>query len=295
MNLKTLLHIVYLIITVGFTSTVYAVTDAELKVLEKQIEQQETEAIKQVEDEAKAKTELEAKRKAIAETKKKTDEEKRIEELEKQLLKEKQKRLTEQGRIKEEKRKAGEARLTELDKQRKEEEAKLKVEEEKKEKYNLLLSNGRDLALIKEGATSSIPVGEDPSSSTKSAIDGNSNNYGPLHGYTAHKLNLPGSHLLITLKEVSLTNKIRFLLWDKDNRFYRYKIEVSNEQKQWELISNNNSGEPRSWQEFVFEPKEIKFIKITGLFSSATFLFSKIPWFHVVEVETYGLPLSEIK
>jgi len=290
-----------LILTVGYLSPVQAVTDAELEALEKQIEQQEVEEKKQAEAKERKRAEAETKRKAeekrkaeaeveqkrLEEEKNKLEQEKRnLEEarqaeLDRKRQEEEQKKLVEQKRIEEEK--------------RKEEEAKKRAEEEKKKKYNLLLSNGRDLALIKEGATLSIPTGEDPSSSKNAAIDGIINNYGVLHGWAASSWNLPNSYLLVTLKEVSLLNKIRFLLWDKDNRFYQYRLEVSKDQQQWEVLSDNSSGEWRSWQEIVFEPKEVKYIKIIGLYGSATFLFSEIPWFHVVEIEAFGLSLSDIK
>ena len=154
---------------------------------------------------------------------------------------------------------------------------------------------GRNLALMREGGKLSIPVGEDPASSKDAAIDGITNDYGMQHGWAASSWNMPGSYLFITLKEVSLINKIRFLLWDKDNRYYRYRLEVSRDQQHWEVLSDKSSGEWRSWQEFVFDSKEIRYIKIAGLYNSATIFFIQNPWFHVVEIEAFGIPLSEMK
>ena len=306
--MKSLSLIVCLILTVGYLTSVTAVTDAELEALEKQIEQQEVEENQKAEAEAKRKAVLEKQRlekaKRVAEEKRKAEaqrqeeakrvaEEKRKEE-EAQKQEEELKILAEQKRIEEEKRKAAEARLAELERQR-QEEAKKRAEEEKKEKYNLLLSKGRDLALITEGAKLSTPVGDTPQGTKDAAIDGITNNYGIFDGYSHSQWNIPGSYIFVTLKEVSFVNKLRFLLWDRDNRYYQYRLEVSRDQQDWEVISDKSSGKWRSWQEFVFEPKEIKYIKIVGLYNSNKIFFSDNVWFHVVELEAFGLPLSEMK
>ena len=107
-----------LIITVGYLSNVYAVTDAELEALEKQIEQQEAEEIKQTEAAEKKKVEAEAKLKANAEA-----ERKRLAELEKQRLV-KEKRLTE--------------------------ESKKREEEEKKNKYTTLITGAEQAVTNKD-------------------------------------------------------------------------------------------------------------------------------------------------
>ena len=114
-----------LFLSVGFHSSVSAVTDAELEALEKQIEQQEVEE--------KKKAEVEAKQKA----------EERKARLEKQKLEEEQKRLAE------EKRKLEEAKLIELERQR-QEETKKRVEKEKEEKYNLLITEAEQAVSNKD-------------------------------------------------------------------------------------------------------------------------------------------------
>jgi 5'-3' exonuclease len=267
MTIRSLIS--YLIFTLGYLNPVRAVTDAELELLEKQIEQQEADVIQKAETEArrimeqKQKVKAEAKRKLEEEAIRKAEKEKQLSGLEEQRKREK---LAEQKRI----------------------------EEEKKEKNNLLLSKGRDLALIKEGAKLSTPIGDISQYTKDAAIDGITNNYGGLHGYSHSQWNIPGSFLLVTLKEVSLVNKIRFLLWDKDNRYYQYRLEVSRDQKDWEVLADKSSGEWRSWQEFVVEPKKIKYIKIVGLYNSHKIFFADNVWFHVVELEAFGLPLSEL-
>jgi tetratricopeptide (TPR) repeat protein len=109
-----------LLLTVGYMTSVTAVTDAELEALEKQIEQQEEEEKQKVETEKKrveteAKYIDEQKRKAKAEAKRKTElEEKRKAEVEA-------------------KKKSEEARFAETEQQRKEAEEKKR---EKEESYN---------------------------------------------------------------------------------------------------------------------------------------------------------------
>jgi len=109
--------IISLIFSVGFMTPVFAVTDAEIEVLEKQLQQQEVEEKQQAE----AKRKAEQKRKVEVEIERK--------------------RLAEQKRVEDEKRKAEEARLAELERKSQEKEAKKRAEEEeKKEKYNLLIA-----------------------------------------------------------------------------------------------------------------------------------------------------------
>jgi len=109
--------IISLILTVGYLTSVTAVTDAELEAIEKQIEQLEAEEKK---TEAEAKQKAEKKRKTETEAKKK-----RLVESEKKRLEEEEKNEA--------------ARLVELEHKRLEEEVKRKAEEQKQqkeEKYN---------------------------------------------------------------------------------------------------------------------------------------------------------------
>lgn len=111
----TLYLIIGLIFSTVNLTSVFAVTDAELEALEKQLKQQESEEVKQAE----------AKRRA---------------ELENQRLREVQKRLDEDKRqLVEERRKLEEARLAELERKRQEVEARKKAEVKKNEKYNFLI------------------------------------------------------------------------------------------------------------------------------------------------------------
>ena len=103
--------IVCLILTVGYLTSVTAVTDAELEALEKQIEQQEAEEKQQAEEKikAEAKRKAEQKRKTEAEAKRKAE----AEAEKKRLAEMKAKRKAEEERLEEIERKRKEQRLAE--------------------------------------------------------------------------------------------------------------------------------------------------------------------------------------
>jgi len=121
MKSKTLLILFSsLILTVGYLTSVNAVTDEELEALEKQLEQQETEEKRKTEATEKKKVEAKAKRKVEADAKSKAEEE--------------EKRKAEA----EAKRKTEEAGLAEIEQQSKEaEEQKRKKEENYNEHIKL--------------------------------------------------------------------------------------------------------------------------------------------------------------
>lgn len=127
MKSKTSLLFSTLIFMVGYLVSVFAVTNAELEALEKQLERQEAEEKKQIEVEEKKKAEQ--KRKAEVEARKQEEAE------------------AKRNAIKETKRKAAaeaeKRQLTELERQRQGEEVKKRAEEEMKGKYNLLIAEAK--------------------------------------------------------------------------------------------------------------------------------------------------------
>jgi tetratricopeptide (TPR) repeat protein len=125
MKIKTVhSFIIFLILPIGYLTSVAAVTDEEIEALEKQIEQQEVEEKKQVEAEKIKIIEAEAKRKA--EIKRKVEyeaEKKRDVEIEKQRQEEYRKN------------EADKKRIAELERQREKEE-RIRAEIEKKAQYD---------------------------------------------------------------------------------------------------------------------------------------------------------------
>jgi hypothetical protein len=119
-------------------------------------------------------------------------------------------------------------------------------------------------------------------------IDGNSNQFDGGEGY-AHTdwTAKPQQSMLITLRETESLNTIRFRLWDQDNRFYRYKVEVSAsaDGDTWKTVADHStSGEYRSWQLIAFPAETVRRIRITGTHDSAN------NQFHVVECQAYNIP-----
>lgn len=152
----------------------------------------------------------------------------------------------------------------------------------------LHLRPGYNFALAKHGGTAR--GGTRP----EEVIDGNSSVYTGGDGfcYTNWSTQPPGV-LEIELKEVSKVDCIRFLLWDLDDRFYRYKLEVAKaaDAKEWTLIADKTTVEERctSWQTHRFPVQEVKVIRLTGTYNSAN------SGFHVVELEACIYPAEGFK
>lgn len=121
--------IIGLIHSVTFSSSVTAVTDAELEALEKQLEQQEMEA--------KVQADTETKNKASAEAKRKADHKRKLEAEARRKQQEELKRIAdEKAKIEMEK-----ARLIEIERQRQEDEDKKKADQAKREQFSQHMKN----------------------------------------------------------------------------------------------------------------------------------------------------------
>lgn len=120
-------------------------------------------------------------------------------------------------------------------------------------------------------------------------LDGNSTNYdgGTGYGYTQWRAKDP---FVIELNEAFEIDCVRFLLWDiEENRFYRYKLEVSDAPKgKWTMLADKTGAneECRSWQVLRFEKQKVKRLRLTGTFNSAN------SGFHVVEFQACLAPAN---
>jgi len=120
-------------------------------------------------------------------------------------------------------------------------------------------------------------------------IDGNSVDYdgGRGFGYKTWSRN-PTPSFLITLKEPSEIDCVRFLLWDiEENRYYRYKLELADSTgTKWTTVSDHTAPneECRSWQVIRFEKRLVKTMRLTGTYNSAN------SGFHVVEFQACMAP-----
>ena len=121
-------------------------------------------------------------------------------------------------------------------------------------------------------------------------IDGLSTGYDWFSGfgYSCWNCN-PPEPFLITLAEPVEIDCVRFLLWDGDDRFQRYKLELcaSGKADRWTMAADRSgpNEQCRGWQTIRFEPQAVKLIRLTGTFSSYN------PSFYVVELQaSLGLP-----
>ena len=143
---------------------------------------------------------------------------------------------------------------------------------------------GVNFALTSNGAT--ITGGKRP----ELLIDGDSTHYDGSRGfgYTVWR-KTPLESFVVEFKEPSEIDCIRFLLWDmEENRFYRYKLEVSDSatEKDWTVVSDKTGKmeECQSWQVIRFAKRPVKSIRLTGTYNSAN------SEFHVVELQALMAP-----
>lgn len=113
-------------------------------------------------------------------------------------------------------------------------------------------------------------------------IDGNSTDYDNGNGYSSYDMNnkqLQGC--VVTLPKPVDISRIRFLLWDKDDRSYTYQAFISPDGKTWKMIEDASNKQCKSWQDLRFTPQSVQAVRIKGLTSTAN------SYFHLVEIEGY--------
>ena len=103
-------------------------------------------------------------------------------------------------------------------------------------------------------------------------------------GTTGHALGKLPSEWVITLPRAYPLRQLRLLLWDNDDRFYRYTIEASADGRAFQLLIDRIQGRSKSWQVLSFPARPVRAIRLRGLHSSG------IPFFHAVELEAYCRP-----
>ena len=143
-----------------------------------------------------------------------------------------------------------------------------------------------NLALASRGSTISGNNGTNWSN----LIDGVTTGYTATtgFGYTLWKnaLNAPGA-MTLDLKDLCTISSMRLLLYDLDNRYYRYKIEASSNDTTWITIVDRTNGTWRGWQDIVFSPPiQARYLRLIGTYNSA--LNGSNNGFHVVEWQVYG-------
>lgn len=119
----------------------------------------------------------------------------------------------------------------------------------------------------------------------EAAIDEKTDSYGPENGTTNIPINTP---FIIEFSHPQEIGIIKFLLYDKDDRYYQYCVDALNINDEWVRVADRTKGENRSWQFITFDPLIVKQIRIIGTCNSHG------PWLHIVEVEAYGRKFEDI-
>ncbi|XP_063903917.1 BTB/POZ domain-containing protein 9-like [Zophobas morio] len=86
-------------------------------------------------------------------------------------------------------------------------------------------------------------------------------------------------NLTIQLAQPYIISTMRLLLRDRDPRRYRYFVETSTDNSEWEIAVDLRNQDCTSWQNLRFKERVVVFIRITGTLNTANTAF------HVVHFE----------
>jgi hypothetical protein len=89
---------------------------------------------------------------------------------------------------------------------------------------------------------------------------------------------------IITFEKPYRLREIRFQLFDRDKRFYRYALETSPDGKRYVPLVDRREGKWFGWQRIQFPSRPVKSVKLIGSYNSLT------EGFHVFEFEAYCIP-----
>lgn len=84
---------------------------------------------------------------------------------------------------------------------------------------------------------------------------------------------------MIQLAQPYIISSMRILLWNCDDRFYSYYVAVSKNQDEWVTIVDRTNEECHGWQELIFDPLPVVYIRLVGTRNSINEVF------HVVHLE----------
>ena len=114
------------------------------------------------------------------------------------------------------------------------------------------------------------------------AIDGqhlSSTNY----AFTVWTNDPPGA-MTLDLGTVQNLAQVRLLNWDWSPRFHRYRIDSSEDGTTWSLLVDASAGEHRGWEDWAAYGRSARYVRLTGLFSSANSAMCIAEW------EVYAAP-----
>merc|ERR1719319_1937233 len=78
---------------------------------------------------------------------------------------------------------------------------------------------------------------------------------------------------MVQLGQPYALDSMRLLLWDCDERSYSYYIEVSVNQRDWDVVCDRTREACRSWQSISFPRRPVVFIRIVGTHNTANEVF----------------------
>ena len=87
---------------------------------------------------------------------------------------------------------------------------------------------------------------------------------------------------MVQLGQPYSLDSMKLLLWDCDDRSYSYYIEVSVNQRDWDIVCDRTRDPCRSWQMITFTRRPVVFIRIVGTHNTANEVF------HCVHFEAPG-------
>jgi len=159
--------------------------------------------------------------------------------------------------------------------------AKARVEKKSKAYFDAMATQLGGLVVQGNVALAAAGGTAEGSGSASQLIDGVIAGYTGSTGFAA--MTWP-SEWIVTLQKAYVLRQIRFLLWDSDDRYYKYIVETSPDGKAWVPLVDRSKGKWKSWQTLDFAPRRVKAIRVKGLFNSAN------SGFYIVELEAYCLP-----
>ena len=107
--------------------------------------------------------------------------------------------------------------------------------------------------------------------SRNALLNGDTSNYDWDTGYTCHQLG--SGAIVVQLGQPYALDSMRLLLWDCDDRSYSYYIEVSTNQRDWEVVCDRTRERCKSWQIVKFNRRPVVFIRIVGTHNTENEVF----------------------
>ncbi len=111
------------------------------------------------------------------------------------------------------------------------------------------------------------------------AIDGDITNYSGTQGFACCEI--PGE-IILQFAEKRIIHRIQLLLFNLDERYYQYRIDLSEDGQNWKTVIDNTQGEHRNWQTHTIQPHSASYLRIVPTYNSAHQSLLQI-----VEIEVY--------